>query len=175
MASQRKAIRAAIVTALKNASIVGQSVYPNRWLPTWEGELPAIFVYTDDESSANFNLAPREYKRECSIVTEIIMSADVGLDDALDDAAALVEAAIATDPQLGANADDTFLKSTQLELFSNGDALMGSLKITWDVRYYTQLPGDLSGALPYFANRDVKIQPESPGGNALIEDTGTQS
>lgn len=171
MASQRKIIRAAIVTALRNAAITGTNVFPNRWLPTWETELPSIFVYTDSEDAEVFSIAPREMRRETQVVTEVIFLADSSLDDQLDDLGELIENVIVADPQFAGTADDTFLKGTVLDLFSNGDALMGSLKITWGVRWYKRMPADLSGSLPRLGTANVKFDQSPQDGVTDIEST----
>lgn len=162
-----------MVAAIKAANLdVGQSVYPNRWLPTWETELPAIFVYTNNESVDVHSIAPREVKRSTKIITEIICKADVSLDDTLDDLSEQVENLIAANPQLTDTADDTFLESSDLELFTEGDALMGSLKITWSVVWYKYMPADLTATLPDFKTVDAKT---SLGGEQADADQTQQT
>jgi hypothetical protein len=174
MASQRKLIRAQIVSVLKAGStLAGQNVFPNRWLPTWETELPAIFVYTGDEPCEVFVDAPRELERRTQIVVELIVAGDSSLDDTLDDLADVVEDLIAVDAQLAETAADAVLKGSELEMFSNGDALMGSLKLTWEVTWYKRFPKDQSATLAAFKTGDLKITSDTDTTKVLIEGTVT--
>lgn len=132
----RKAIRHAVAAALLGNTDAGQCVYVSRMRPLSAEKLPAIFVYTLNESARVFTESPRELERTLTLGVEIIARADSGLDDLLDDIAAQVER-ILSENQYPACAADIVYTGAEITLGREGDNQHGSCVLTYDVTYYT--------------------------------------
>jgi hypothetical protein len=157
MSSQRKAIRQAIAELLTDKTDADDKVYPFRVRRIFEGELPCILIYTRSEPVRVFTEAPREYERNLSLVIEILAKADETLDDMLDDIADDVEYWMHQDHTQGGLCGDTNLKSTEVTITPQGDTLIGSAVLTYEMPYYTEAvrdPDDLDN----FNAANIKIQ-----------------
>lgn len=141
---QRTIVRQAIVAALTGATAAEARVYPTRILPLRKLELPAIAVYTLEESvdGESVNTAPRELTREAPVVIEALVAAVPGanVDDALDDLALEIETAMHADPYLGGEAADSILDGTTMEVIEDGERMMGLVTLTYSVTYRTLAP-----------------------------------
>lgn len=145
MSHPRKLIRHAIRDALDGATAAGARVYATRKLPLRRIELPAVTVWTLEESVAadSRESAPRELERELSVVIEGWVSvAGDAADDAMDDLAEQIEAAMNADRYLGDTAADSVLDSTAMEVVEDGDRLMGLVALSYSVTYYTEVAED---------------------------------
>jgi hypothetical protein len=147
---QAKKIRAQVVAGLKaERTSAGENVFANRTRPVWQGKLPAILVFTRDESVEPFQAAPKTYKRTLSLAV-VVVDASSGLlsdpvDDRLDDMAQAVEQWFFRDPLLGLGEDPTVkivesdLKSVELVNFQSEDRPaeldVAGQRITFSVRY----------------------------------------
>lgn len=137
MSSQRKAIRHAIAAVLLNNTTAGASVFASRTRKVPVSALPAILVYTREETAEVFNESPRQLKRVLSVGIEITTRADDALDDALDDIADEVERIMSENQTLGDTASDVLLARTEITLTGDGDNQYGSAVLAYDVTYYT--------------------------------------
>lgn len=97
----RALIRHAIVRVIKKneaiATLVGERVFPNRvehWQPD---ELPAIGVYTLNESRLESDMNPDPEERRISLVVESLTEQDEYVDDRLDELVLVVEEALCID------------------------------------------------------------------------------
>lgn len=162
MASQRKAIRQAVIATLQAANTVaGTRVFANRARPLFEAELPAILVYTKDEAAEIFNVAGPEYKRNLRLSLELVVQAgaDQALDDLLDDFCEAVEQAMFNDANYyGGVSSDIYLGETEMDILTEGAKPIGAAKITLMLPYYEYLPADKSGVMNSFNTMDVKIK-----------------
>jgi hypothetical protein len=171
VAHQRKQIRDAIVARLIGApdpqtdpetfaTAAGARVFANRAKPLFPSELPAILVYTKNETSQISNEAPREYNRGLVVQIEIVASAlSAGsLDDALDALAEQVETAIFSEETFGGLVTDTILGETEMELLEEGEKPIGAARISLSMPYYQQLPGDLTAALDDFKTMQTDVE-----------------
>lgn len=141
MASLRKQIRAAVVTAIKNAATAaGNRVFANRKNPLWETEAPCIAVYTDKESVRVFNESPRQYERKVQLIVSIAVDPAVNVDDQVDDISEEVEAAMAKDETFGGLTAECLLVDTEVEILDEGKELMGYGHLTFEILYYTFAP-----------------------------------
>lgn len=163
MASRRKNIRHAICNVLKLRSPSGSyqtaakgNIYPTRLTPLWSPELPAVCVYTLSEQ-ANIYVKPnKSYYRDLTVVTEIIVTADEGCDDLLDELQEQVETLLhpigfVVDPKTNAETADDILRMTGTEVGLSGQGsqtVLGS-RISWNVPYIydtaTASPQNASG------------------------------
>lgn len=145
MAHPRQLIRYAIRAALLAADTAAEDrIYKTRVLPLRRTQLPAISIYTLEESVAgdSAQTAPRELTRTAPVVIEawIANQAGIDLDDAMDDLALEIETAMHADPYLGDTAGDSILADTVLEVIEQGDRKLGLVSLTYDVTYRTLAP-----------------------------------
>lgn len=138
---ERQAIRDAAVTALAGATAAGARVYKTRLAPIRQAELPAISVYTEEESVTPESLktSPRELTRSVTLAVEAWVRATDNVDDALDDLALEIETAMDADQNLGATAFDSILMRTEIGLKLDGDRPMGCVHLEYAVTYHTDL------------------------------------
>lgn len=146
MAHPRKLIRKAVVALLVAANTnAGARVTATRVEPHRKSQLPAISVYTlrepidQDASSAT---SPRELKRNVRLeVTGWVAHSDtISVDDAMDDLAEQIEAAMDADPYLGGTAGEFLLEETVMQVVEDdaaSDPLVGVVNLTYVVTYHT--------------------------------------
>jgi minor tail protein U len=136
MSNRRKEIRDALVDTLIDAdTAAGENVYPNRETPLWDSELPAILVYTIDESAEPRDANGRQYRRTLKITVEAKCEATTSVDDELDALAVEIEAAINANTSLGGLVYDLTYLNTDLSLTSDTDILRGTATITYEAKY----------------------------------------
>lgn len=142
----RKKIRDLIVAG---ATVAGSRVYPSRVLPLRGIELPAIAVYTLDETVSGDSLAtaPRELTRDLSVVIEAWVKAGAvtdpkveQVDDRMDELAEQIETIMHADPYLGGEAGESILTGTETEIVEEGDRTLGLLLLSYRVTYRTLAP-----------------------------------
>lgn len=154
MAHPRKLIRHAVVALLVSANTAaGARVSGTRVEPHKKSGLPAISVYTlrepiDQERSEG--TAPRELTRDVKveIVGWVAHSDELPVDDAMDDLAEEIEAAMDADPFIGGEAGDSVLEETVMQVLEDdgrSDPLIGIVTLTYSVTYRTSpaAPADL--------------------------------
>lgn len=137
--SQRKQIRAAIRERLLGNTKADQKVFANRFTSLWDVELPLIAIYTMDEPSSIYAEAPREIERKLRVAIEIVGEdrEDQAIDDQLDDIAQQVEDILSLDHTLCDLCRDVVLTNTEFMADPNADKLVASLRLTFEVTYYT--------------------------------------
>lgn len=150
MAHERVTIRSKLKILLSDAAMsgIGSNVFNNRFRPVWENsELPCVVIWTRDEDSEIFTVAPKRYQRKTRVVVELLAKANETLDDALDNFADTIEDLIAVSAglanPLGITAfevDGVDLVGTDMEIETGGDTLIGSLKMTFEVTWYRWAP-----------------------------------
>lgn len=143
MTTTRKTIRQKVATALTGNTAAGANVFASRTRPVRGDQLPAILVYSREESVEVFRESPRELRRELSLGIEIAATADDDLDDALDDLAQQVERIMSEqqtfrDPVTGDDTiSDATLERVEIQLVGEGQNQHGSCVLTYNVVYYT--------------------------------------
>lgn len=151
MAHQRKLIRHAVVALLASAgTAAGDRVSATRVEPHKRSQLPAISVYTlrdvvDREASER--TAPRELTREAKVeITGWVAHSDaVPVDDAMDDLAEQIEAAMGANINLeDANGEhpqaaDSILEETVMQVLEEdgNDPIIGVVTLTYAVKFRT--------------------------------------
>lgn len=141
MAHPRKLIRKAVVALLVGANTAAESrVFPTRVPPIRKTELPAIAVYTEDEETDQDSMttAPRELKRDVDMSIELFVANSDGysIDDAMDDLAEQVEAAMNGNRYLSGTASESVLAATESGVAEgSADPLIGISKLTYRVTY----------------------------------------
>lgn len=182
MTHQRQKIREAVKALLENIGPWDDRVWTNRPNPLSQrpntqssrSKLPAVLIYTRDESSEIVNEAPREYLRTVELVVEVAEAMNDAIDDTLDGYAQTIERAILVDDTLGRDVDDCLiadqirLVSSSLAITDTGDTMIGASILRFDVDYYEFLPGEeTADALGDFEGANIEY---NLGGEQLAED-----
>ena len=138
MAHIRKAIREHVVTTITSLSTTGSNVYETRYFPLQTGNLPALIVYTLDETVEDYTLGQntRTQFRALNLIIEAHCRGTANIDDTLDTIAEEVEEAMVTDISRGGNAKDTKLVSTEVD-FDTASQKTGLMRLTYLINYNT--------------------------------------
>jgi len=138
MAHIRKTIREHVVTTVTSLSTTGSNVYETRYFPLQTGNLPALIVYTLDESIEDYTLGrnTRTQQRSLNLIIEAHCRGTANIDDTLDTIAEEVEEAMVADVTRGGNAKDTKLVSTEIE-FDTASQKTGLMRLTYLINYNT--------------------------------------
>jgi len=138
MAHIRKAIREHVVTTVTSLSTTGSNVYETRYFPLQTGNLPALIVYTLDETVEDYTLGQntRTQFRALNLIIEAHCRGTANIDDTLDTIAEEVEEAMVTDISRGGNAKDTKLVSTEVD-FDTASQKTGLMRLTYLISYST--------------------------------------
>ena len=133
----RKQIRDAITTAVTGLTTTAGNVFPSRVYNLEKTKLPALLIYTNDESSSvqTINL-PRTTQRRLEVIIEAVAKSTTTLDDDLDTIIKEVETAMAGDVTFGGLSKDSMLTLIEIGLTGNGDQPTGNAKLTFTVEYY---------------------------------------
>lgn len=138
MTHKRTNIRDEIVTQIINASTAaGSNVFPNRYKPIEKSDLPIINVYTLSEDVKENARAVR-FEREMQLVIEAYdqETKTEAIDLRLDDISEKIEDALKDFKPACANAK-LDLSGTQVNIRMEGDTQVGSIQLTYIVRYST--------------------------------------
>lgn len=143
MAHQRKLIRQAVVSALANAATAaGERVQGTRVDPHKRSELPAIAVYTLSEAVEQADTSPRELTRDVRLEVAgfVAHTEAVPADDAMDDLAEQIEAALDGQRFLGGLVAESVLTGTEMAVRADDGKsaqLIGVVTLTYSVTYRT--------------------------------------
>ena len=138
MAHIRKTIREHVVTTITSLSTTGSNVYETRYFPLQSGNLPALIVYTLDETVEDYTIGQntRTQLRSLNLIIEAHCRGTANIDDTLDTIAEEVEEAMVTDITRGGNAKDTKLVSTEVD-FDTASQKTGLMRLTYLISYNT--------------------------------------
>lgn len=148
MAHERQEIRDAVKAQLIGTgpsyrTAAGARVFGNRMTPINQVELPALVVYTEDETVAPSSLstAPRELTRTLNLAIEgyLRVAPNVLLDDKFDDLALQIETAMDYDCEFGGKCFTAILSSTEFGIKTEGDRPMGAIRMVYSIVYHTDL------------------------------------
>jgi hypothetical protein len=135
----RQQIREKIGATLTGLTTTGSNVFESRVYPLENANLPALIIYTKEESSEPIVIGTqRVMSRELSVVVEGYAKATSNFDDTIDTISKEVEAAIAADRTLDGLAKDTYLESTEIEFNSEGEKPLGYVSLTFLTNYYVK-------------------------------------
>ena len=135
----RQQIREKIGTTLTGLTTTGSNVFESRVYPLENANLPALIIYTKEESSEPIVIGTqRLMSRELSVVVEGYAKATSNFDDTIDTISKEVEAAIAADRTLDGLAKDTYLESTEIEFNAEGEKPLGYVSLTFLTNYYVK-------------------------------------
>ena len=135
----RQQIREKIGTTLLGLTTTGSNVYQSRVYPLENANLPALIIYTKEESSEPVVIGTdRLMSRELAVIIEGYTKATSNFDDTIDTISKEVEAAIAADRTLDGLAKDTYLESTNIDFNSDGEKPLGYVSLTFLTNYYVK-------------------------------------
>ena len=135
MSQSRKNIRDAVVTLLSGATAAGTNVYANRETSLWETELPAILVYTKEETAEPRSISYKQSIRTLDLIVEIKALATEIVDNQLEDIAEDVETVMIANQSLSGSALSVEYISTSISLDSDSETEKGVAALTFKVKY----------------------------------------
>lgn len=138
MPHQRQLIRHAVQAQLAGQTAALTRVLRMKRTPWKANQLPGISVYTLEESVDQARTLPRELDRTLQLKVEGALVLTDDIDDALDALALEIENAIHADPTFGETAEDSYLAATDIVIDAAAEQPVGSVILTYNVRYYTQ-------------------------------------
>lgn len=175
---QRKVIRDVVVGLLLGRTAAELRVLASRVVPYRKNELPAISVYTLDETvdGDSASTAPRELTRDLKLeIAGWVAHIPDGplVDDAMDALALEIETAMDADPFLAGAVGDSILEGTTMAIRGEGDALMGIVTLTYAVTYRTLAPEPPAlDSLDDFLTADTLYRPPgTPTDGEVAHDT----
>lgn len=146
MSHVRTQIRDRIATLVTGLPTTGSSVYKMRRYALDDAKLPAICVYTTDESSGLVTLGNRTLRRVINVMVEILVrGASTSVSDAIDGICTSVEEAIAADFGLNGLAKSCILTATETDVNIEGEKAIGTARLVYAVEYVTSI-GDVETA-----------------------------
>lgn len=146
MAHVRQQIRDRIATLVTGLPTTGASVYKMRRYALDDSKMPAICVYTTDESSGLITVGTRTLRRVINAVVEIYAKgASATIHDTIDGICVSAEEAIAADFSLNGLAKSCILTSTETDVNVDGQNGIGSARLVYAVEYVTSI-GDVETA-----------------------------
>lgn len=118
----------------------GARVYETRMIPWREIELPAIAIYTLDETvdPDSKSTSPRRIYRTMQLEIVAAARASNNVDDDLDTLAMQIEAAMNYDETLGGSCGDSILSATEMAIESVGNKPIGMVRMVYSVSYEYQ-------------------------------------
>jgi hypothetical protein len=135
---KRQQIREAVGTRITSLSTTGSNVFQSRVYPLETGNLPALIVYTKNESNELLEMgSQRTLQRNLSLVIEGYAKGTSNTDDTVDTIAKEVEVAMASDTTFGGLALDCFLETTEIEYNGEGEKPVGIITLTFSIKYTT--------------------------------------
>jgi hypothetical protein len=164
---ERQAIREAMIAQLVGVAPAFRTqararVFKSREAPMRLAELPAINIYVDSEliTPGSEATSPRELKRVVVMAVEGWVSASENVDDALDDLALEIEAAMDVDTFLGDTAFDSVLVSTEMGIKPTGDRPMGCVHLEYAITFHSQVRSEVPAAIFDTASARLSIAGE---------------
>ena len=146
MAHVRKQIRDRIATLVTGLPTTGANVYKMRRYALDDAKLPAICVYTMDESSSLITIGSRTLKRTINVAVQAFaVGSSTTISDTIDAICVKVEEAIAADFQLNGLARSCVLTESQIDISVEGEKSVGNVSLIYSVEYVTTI-GDVETA-----------------------------
>jgi uncharacterized protein YkuJ len=140
MAHVRKQIRDRIATLVTGLATTGSNVYKMRRYALDQDKLPAVVVYTNDETSNLQVMGTINLDRVLSVSVQAFVSgASTSVFDTLDTIAVEIEEAIAADFTLNGLAKRCHLTGTSVDINPEAEKAIGEVTLTYEVQYRTTI------------------------------------
>lgn len=140
MAHVRTTLRGEVATAVTGLTTTGANVFESRIYPLEDAKLPALRVFSLEETvaDASRDLASSVAERELTVAIEAVARKVSGMDDQLDTICAEVETAVSSAHAAGnISADRCDLVSTSIDLSDGAEQPTGVATLTWRLTYIT--------------------------------------
>ncbi len=135
----RQQIRERAGTVLTGLTTTGSNVFETRIYPLENTNLPALVIYTKNETSEPIVISTnRLMSRELELIVEVYVKQTSNFDDQVDKICKEVEVAITADTTLNGLAKDCFLQSTEIEYNTEGEQPLSYAVLTFLTNYYVQ-------------------------------------
>jgi len=135
----RQQIRERAGTVLTGLTTTGTNVFETRIYPLENTNLPALVIYTKNETSEPIVISTnRLMSRELELIVEVYVKQTSNFDDQVDKICKEVEVAISADTTLNGLAKDCFLQSTEIEYNTEGEQPLSYAVLTFLTNYYVQ-------------------------------------
>ena len=135
----RQQIRERAGTVLTGLTTTGSNVFETRIYPLENTNLPALVIYTKNETSEPLVISTnRVMSRELELIVEVYVKQTSNFDDQVDKICKEVEVAISADTTLNGLAKDCFLQSTEIEYNTEGEQPLSFAVLTFLTNYYVQ-------------------------------------
>ena len=135
----RQQIRERAGTVLTGLTTTGTNVFETRIYPLSKTNLPALAIYTKNETSEPIVISTnRLMSRELELIVEVYVKQTSNFDDQVDKICKEVEVAISADTTLNGLAKDCFLQSTEIEYNTEGEQPLSYAVLTFLTNYYVQ-------------------------------------
>jgi len=133
---KRTLIRQAVLAALEPLKLEGVTeVFSNRVEQYSASHLPVVSCYFVNEETSPAAVQSNSYRRTLSLRIDIIVEAESGIDDQLEQFQELVEEALKNNP-LGGHIQGIELKGSQTELLADASAqAFGKCEINFEIKY----------------------------------------
>lgn len=136
MTHARTQIRQAVIALLAGNTSAGNHVYEARVYPIAEPKLPALLVYTKQESITDKTLTyPRTQQRTLMLTVEAYVKANGNIDELADTLAKEVEEQIASNSTLNNLVKDISLDTTETQFSDQGEKPIAVAVLTFAVNY----------------------------------------
>ena len=135
----RQQIRERAGTVLTGLTTTGSNVFQTRVYPLENTNLPALVIYTKDETSEPIVVSTnRLMSRELELIIEVYVKQTSNFDDEIDKICKEVEIAISADTTLNGLAKDCYLQSTSIEYNTEGEQPLSYAVLTFLTNCYVQ-------------------------------------
>tara|TARA_R100000773_G_C4197451_1_gene101072 strand:+ start:489 stop:935 length:447 start_codon:yes stop_codon:yes gene_type:complete len=135
----RQQIRERAGSVLTGLTTTGTNVFETRIYPLENTNLPALVIYTKNETSEPIVISTnRLMSRELELIVEVYVKQTSNFDDQVDKICKEVEVAISADTTLNGLAKDCFLQSTEIEYNTEGEQPLSYAVLTFLTNYYVQ-------------------------------------
>ncbi len=132
----RTQIRQAIIAALIGNTSAGNNVFEARVYPLNDPKLPALLIYTKQETIGEQSIShPRTQQRELELTIEAYVKVRGNVDEVTDNLAMEIEQVISADPTLGGLVKDTALDTTETQFSDDGEKPVAVAILTFSVLY----------------------------------------
>lgn len=140
MAHVRKQIRDRVAALVTGLPTTGANVYKMRRYALDDAKLPAICVYTMDESSSLITIGSRTLNRTINVAVQAFaVGSSTTISDTIDAICVEVEEAIAADFQLNGLAKSCVLTESQIDISVEGEKSVGNVSLIYSVDYVTSI------------------------------------
>jgi len=135
----RQTIRQAIVTRLTGLTTTGSNVFTSRVYALPQVALPALCIYTKDESSEYISMtSPRTIERNLNLTVEIYVAANQNTDNTIDKICDEIESEIYNDVTIAGNAKDVIVSTVDVDFDGDGEVPVARATMNLTIIYLNE-------------------------------------